>query len=138
MLVGLSSCASRDDVRWETLVSHKGAERNLRAMPSVKVQKVVGSTALIRIENRTGLTLTYYGYGRECPQTFVKERRFGRWVDTSFAWCGTGLSAYRLRDSQSVVLRVHDPETPRQIFTIFRNATDQDEYSLVKLYERGQ
>lgn len=72
---------------------------------------------------------------KETPQIFVKEKRDGKWVATSWDWCGTGLKSHIVKSSKTTTFEIHITKSPIQIFTIFRNAKDPNEFSLVKLYE---
>jgi hypothetical protein len=124
---------------WESEVVHKFSQKDLQTTPKITVQKVVqdsnqGNVVLL-VENRTGIDLAYNGYSEKGPQLFVKQKRYGKWVATSWDWCGTGMEKHVLRNQQTAAFHVRVGQDPVQVFTIFRNANDPDQYSLVKVYE---
>ena len=130
-----------DFLDWEGLIAHKDSEKELRATPTISVLKTVQNTnsltVVLLIENRTGIDIKYYGYNEDHPQVFIKEKRDGKWVATAWDWCGTGMERYLLEDKKKLNFEIRVPNGPIQIFTILRNAKDSKEFSLVKLYEKG-
>ena len=48
---------------------------------------------MVRVCNPTNQPLFYPGYSSANPQLFVEKRQWGRWVDVSWDWCGTGLES---------------------------------------------
>jgi len=123
---------------WESLMAHKDSERELRSAPTITVQSTNRKEITLRVENRTGIDLVFraYAYGtKKTPQTFYKEKRDGKWVATSWEWCGTGLQKHIVKNQTTITIEVHQTDTPVQIFTVFRNAHDPTEFSLIKLYE---
>jgi len=121
---------------WEGLITHTNSERELRATPTITAQRTNEARIYLRVENRTGIDIEYHGYSKDTPQIFIKEKRDGKWVATSWDWCGTGMQRHVLKNQKTTTFEIHVTKSPIQFFTIFRNAKDPKEFSLVKLYER--
>src|SRR2546423_685843 len=79
---------------WEGLITHKDSEKELRTAPRITIQTTVQHTnsasVVLLVENQTGVDIDYYGYGKDIPRVFIKEKRDGKWVATIWDWCVTG------------------------------------------------
>jgi hypothetical protein len=121
---------------WDRLITRKHSEKELRTKPTITVQNTNRTTVMLLVENRTGVDIEYYGYSKATPQMFLKEKRDGKWVATSWDWCGTGMEKHVVKNGKSTHFEIQLTSKPVQIFTIFSGAKDPKEFSLVKLYER--
>ena len=128
-------CQGAESVGWERWIGHKGSEKELRATPTITVQKTIDAKVYLLVENRTGVDVEYYGRGNT-PKIFIKEKRDGKWVATSWDWCGTGIERRVVKNQKSTTFEIYVTKRPIQVFTIFRNVKDPKEFSLTKLYER--
>jgi hypothetical protein len=92
---------------------------------------------IVQLKNTNQTTLKYSGHGKETPTTYWEEFQQGRWVQTRWPWCGTGLEDYSLPPGGTVTFRISDEELGRgaRIYTIIRSA-DGTRGSLILLYER--
>lgn len=124
---------------WEELISHKDSDRELRAAPVITIQKSVQNdklaTMVLLVENQTGIDIDFFGYSKFRPQLFFKKKRGGNWEATAWDWCGTGMEKHVLKNQRATTFEIGITKGPVQVFTIFRNANDPKEFSLVKLYE---
>jgi len=136
LLSHLCWAQGEESVTWEIIAAHKSSEKELRALPTITIEKTNETRIYLRIENRTGVDIEYYGYGKETPQKFFKDKRDGKWVATAWDWCGTGMERYVMKDQTTITFEIETSKYPVQVFTIFRNAKDSKEFSLVKLYQK--
>ena len=136
LFASLCYAQGAEPVGWERMITHKNSEKELRTVPTIAVQSTNGVKVHLGVENSTGIDIEYYGYSKETPQIFIKERRDGKWVATSWDWCGTGMERHVVKDKRKTTLEIHVTRSPVQVFTIFRNAKDPKEFSLIKLYEK--
>ena len=137
LLTCLFCVRGEESTGWETLITHKSSEKELRALPVVAVHNTNDTCVYLRVENRTGINIRYYGYNKDTPQIFIKEKREGKWVATSWDWCGTGMESHVLKNKTTITFQIQVTKNPLQVFTIFRNAKDSKEFSLIKLYEKN-
>jgi len=135
-LLCLHCTNAADSIGWETFTAHKNGDKVLRKLPVVSVQSAKYGKVVIRVQNNTGMNLRYCGYGKNTPRMFIKEKRDGKWMPTVWDWCGTGLNEHVLSTQGTVNYELHVPSGAIQIFTVFQNAKDPKEFSLVKLYEK--
>jgi len=136
-LFALLFCAQgAESLGWESLINHTNSEKELRATPTITVQRTIEAGVYLRVENRTGIDLEFHGYSKGTPQIFIKEKRDGKWVATSWDWCGTGMEKHVVKNQKTTTFEIHVSKSSIQVFTIFRNAKDQKEFSLIKLYEK--
>ena len=133
----LCSVQGAESVGWERIITHKSSEKELRSAPTITVQRTNQAIVHLRVENRTGVDIEYHGYSKATPQIFMKERREGKWVATSWDWCGTGMESHVVKNQKTTTLEIRVTRSPVQVFTIFRNAKDPKEFSLIKLYEKN-
>lgn len=135
VLLSLSLSSAALAVGWEELIAHQRGERELAKAPVVSLMSDRDGEVLVEVENRTGSDLQYSGYSKSSPQLFFKKRKGTTWVAEGWHWCGTGMSAYTLKDRRSVVFKLHrgDGDETRA-FTVFRDARDRSVFSLIRLF----
>jgi hypothetical protein len=145
VIAGLFACLccaqGVESLGWEGLITHTNSEKELRTAPTITVQRTNKARVYLRVRNRTGIDIEYYGYryygySKITPQIFIKERRDGKWVATFWNYCGVGMERHVVKNQKTANLEIHVTKSPIQVFTIFRNAKDSTEFSLVKLYEK--
>lgn len=125
---------AEDLAGWEQIVAHKEGQVELPALPEISVA-IEKEKILVTIKNKTDKDLSYSGYGKSSPQLFMKKLENGKWVSSSWHWCGTGMESYTLAKGDTVVFELHSSNVPTQFFTILRDSKNPQAYSLLKLYE---
>jgi hypothetical protein len=96
-----------------------------------------GRVTVVRLKNATKTALQYSGYGSENPTTYWEEFRKGKWIQTHWPWCGTGLNDYSLAPGATISFRFSDDELKAgsRVYTIVRSV-DGKRGSLILLCER--
>lgn len=119
-------------MRWRELV--KTDVPALPSPPRVEVQKQASGKCVARVTNTMEQPIFYRAYSASSPATYIEERRWGRWEDTSYAWCGTGMKEYRLAPQQTQVFPLFDdsPRPRTRAYMIFYTAESRSS-SLVLL-----
>jgi hypothetical protein len=136
-LFAFLSCAQgAESLGWEKLFNHSNSQKELRAAPTITVQRINKTRVYLRVENRTGIDIEYSGYSKEAPRIFTKEKRDGKWVATSWNWCATDMKQHVLKNQETTTFEIEETRSPIQIFTIFYNAKDHEEFSVIKLYDK--
>src|SRR4051812_30132694 len=79
-------------------------ESPLTSLPKVESKKENGNW-LVHVQNNTDSALQYSGYGKDSPQMFIEEFKDGQWIDTQWAWCGTGLGDYSIPKGANVAFK---------------------------------
>ena len=126
---------AEDALSWAGLIAYKKGQKELHKLPEIKVLRIEDKKVFIEVKNNTGIDLNYSGYGKNSTQFFMKNKKNGEWVPTSWARCKTGISEYQLKNGESLSLSFFLPEKSQQYFTMFRNSKDSNEFSLVLLYQ---
>ena len=70
---------------------------------------------IVTIINKTANAIHYSGYG-DAPQTFLRTKSDGKWVDGSWAWCGTGLSKRMVKKDESVTATTAYPNSDQTMW----------------------
>ena len=66
--------------------------------------------ARMRLTNRSGRTLAWWGYGLSAPEYRLREKDLFGWHERDLGWyCGVGLDTNRLRAGQSAEFTVELP-----------------------------
>ena len=118
---------------WRKLID----EEKLPALPvpPTATWTVKGDEIVVQMLNQMNETLAYFGYDPAGPQLFFEELREGKWVDTSWHWCGTGMEAHVIPPNGKREFRfdrLKDKQTYR-LYTIF-TSRDGTRQSLVLIY----
>ena len=95
-----------------------------------------GEMIIVRVINRTNEKIKYRGYSKDSVQLFYEELKDGKWLDTNWMWCGTGMDTYTLAPGEKAefqILRLRAKGNLRA-YTLF-DSLDDKRCSLVLLYE---
>ena len=95
-----------------------------------------GEIPVVRVTNKTNEKIKYCGYSKDSPQLFYEEFKEGKWVDTIWMWCGTGMETYTLPPGQKTELQIKRwPSLGDFRAYTFFDSLDDKRCSLVLLYE---
>lgn len=108
------------------------------ALGAIQVETIRndGETIIVRITNKTDEKIKYRGYSKDSAQLFYEELKDGKWIDTDWMWCGTGMDAYTLSSGEKAELQIRRfrPTGDFRAYTLF-DSLDDKRCSLVLLYE---
>ena len=95
-----------------------------------------GEMPIVRVTNKTNEKIKYQGYSKDSPQLFYEEFKDGKWTDTNWMWCGTGMETYTLSPGQNIELQIKRWRAlgDFRTYTLF-DSLDDKRCSLVLLYE---
>ena len=108
------------------------------AVGTIQVETIRNDAEMIivRVTNKTDEKIKYRGYSKDSAQLFYEEIKNGKWIDTEWMWCGTGMDTYTLSPGKKA-----DMQIPRwrstgdfRVYTLF-DSLDDKRCSLVLLYE---
>lgn len=134
LALGLCLVNAEELAGWEKIIAHEEGQVELTVLPEVSVA-IEKDKILVTIKNKAESDLVYSGYGEKSPQLFMKKLENGKWVSSSWHWCGTGMEQYTLAKGGTVVFELHPSGEPTQFFTIFRDVKNPKAFSLIKLHE---
>lgn len=95
-----------------------------------------GEMPIVRVTNKTNEKIKYQGYSKDSPQLFYEEFKDGKWIDTNWMWCGTGMETHTLSPGQNIELQIKRWPSLGHVraYTLF-DSLDDKRCSLVLLYE---
>lgn len=118
----VSSCAT--DMGWRKLL-RETAGPPLPQLPTVQLSKEADGHMVAKVTNRMDQPIYYYGQKATSPSTYVEEYKWGRWVDTSWDWCGTGKSKYAIPGHGSQQFNLDDFDRRIRIYALFSTANEK-------------
>jgi len=116
---------------WRKLLK-EAAEPPLPQLPTVQLIQGTDGQRVAKVTNRMDQPIYYYGSKATSPSTYVEEYKWGRWVDTSFDWCGTGKSKYTIPSHGSQEFHLFDFDRHTRIYALF-STSDEKAASLILL-----
>ncbi len=105
------------------------------ATPPTASWAVKGDEIIVQVTNHMDEVLIYSGHDPAAPQLFFEEMRDGKWVDTSWEWCGTGMELQKLQPKGKNQFRLASNmyKSAYRVYAVFASP-DWKRQSLVLIY----
>lgn len=132
LMLGFTTCAHGLE-GWRKFI--KDSKRGELDAPPTASWTIKGDEIVVQVTNQMNTTLVYAGYDPAGPQLFFEELREGKWVDTSWNWCGTGMEIHKLPPKGTCEFRL-EPINDKPAYRIYAafGSPDWEKQSLVLIY----
>jgi hypothetical protein len=108
------------------------------ALAAIQVETIRndGEMIIVRVTNKTDEKIKYRGYSKDSAQLFYEELKDGKWIDTDWMWCGTGMDIHTLSPGKKAELKIQRWRSAGDFraYTLF-DSLDDKRCALVLLYE---